>query len=123
MFATVPAAAPLLQSGKLRALATTSPARLAAHPDVPTLAESGLAGATVRDWHGLVAPAGTPRARLEQLAAALERVMAQEGIRQRLRGAGMEPVAASGPDEFRQWTVGEMERWRAVILKAGISMQ
>lgn len=123
MFATAPAAAPLLQSGKVRALATTAPARLAAYPDVPTLAESGLSGATVRDWHGLVAPAGTPAARVEQLAAALGRVMAQPGLRQRLVGAGMEPVATSDPEEFRRWTEGEMDRWRSVIQKAGISLQ
>jgi tripartite-type tricarboxylate transporter receptor subunit TctC len=123
MFATASAAATLVTSGKVRALATTAPARLAAHPDVPTLAESGLSGATVRDWHGLVAPAGTPRARVEQVAAALGRVMAQEGVRQRLTGVGMEPVATSGPDEFRQWTESEIERWRAVIQKGGISMQ
>lgn len=123
MFATAPAAAPLLQSGKLRALATTSPVRLPAYPGVPTLAESGLAAATVRDWHGLVAPAGTPRARLEQVSAALTRVLAQERVRQRLAGAGMDPVIASGPDELRRWTDDEMERWRSVIQKAGISVQ
>jgi tripartite-type tricarboxylate transporter receptor subunit TctC len=123
MFATAPATAALLQSGKLRALATTAPARLAAQPDVPTLAESGLPTATVRDWHGLVVPAGTPRSRVEQLAAALERVMAQEGVRQRLMAAGLEPVMTSGPDEFRRWTDAETQRWRAVIEKAGISMQ
>ena len=123
MFATAPAAAPLLQSGKVRALATTSPVRLPAHPAVPTLAESGLAGATVRDWHGLVAPAGTPRVRVEQVAAALARVLAQDSVRQRLTGAGMEPVVTSSPDEFRDWTAAEMERWRAVIQRAGISMQ
>ena len=123
MFATAPAAAPLLQSGKVRAIATTAPARLSAHPDVPTLAESGLAGATVQDWHGLVAPAGTPRARMEHVAAALERVMAQAVVRQRLAAAGIEPVARSGPEEFGQWIEGEAKRWRAVIQKAGISMQ
>jgi tripartite-type tricarboxylate transporter receptor subunit TctC len=60
---------------------------------------------------------------VEQVAAALGRVMAQEGVRQRLTGVGMEPVATSGPDEFRQWTESEIERWRAVIQKGGISMQ
>lgn len=123
MFATAPAAAPLLLAGKLRALATTAPARLSSHADVPTLAESGLPGVIVRDWHGLVAPAGTPRARVEQVATALGRVLAREDIRQRLAGAGMELVAASGPDEFRNWTDAETQRWRAVIQKAGISAQ
>jgi tripartite-type tricarboxylate transporter receptor subunit TctC len=123
MFATVPAAAPLLQSGKVRALATTAPVRLGTHPDVPTLAEGGLANATVRDWHGLVAPAGTPRARMDQVSAAVTRVLNQEGVRQRLTSAGMDPVMTSSPDEFSHWAEGEMQRWRSVIQKAGISIQ
>jgi tripartite-type tricarboxylate transporter receptor subunit TctC len=60
---------------------------------------------------------------VDQVAAALARVLAQEGVRQRLTGAGMDPVATSGPDEFKEWTEGEMQRWQAVVRKAGISMQ
>lgn len=123
MFATTPAVAGLVQAGKLRALAATSPQRLPLAPEVATLAERGLAAATVRDWHGLVAPAGTPRERIAQVAAAAGRVLATEAVRQRLLAAGLEPVASSGPAEFGEWVGSESARWGALVQRAGISLQ
>lgn len=66
MFATTSVAAPLVKAGRLRALAVTSPARLAALPDVPTLAEAGVERFELKEWEGIVAPAGTPRPIVEQ---------------------------------------------------------
>lgn len=123
MFATTPAVAGLVQAGKLRALAATSPQRLPLAPEVATLTERGLAAATVRDWHGLVAPAGTPRERIAQVAAAVGRVLASEAVRQRLLAAGLEPVASSGPAEFGEWVASETARWGELVQRAGISLQ
>lgn len=123
MFATAPAVAPLVQSGRLRALATTSPVRLPVAPMLRTLAESGMAAATVQDWHGLVAPAGTPPERVAQIDAATAKVLASDAVRQRLAAAGLDVVNASGPKEFANWLRSEMERWGVVVRRAGITLQ
>lgn len=123
MFATTPAAAPLVQSGRLRALAVTSPERLPIAPTLRTLAESGLAAATVQDWHGLVAPAGTSPERVAQIDAAASRVLASDAVRQRLAAAGLDVVNRSGPTDFRNWVRAEMERWGVVVRRAGITLQ
>ncbi|HEY0824476.1 MAG TPA: tripartite tricarboxylate transporter substrate-binding protein [Ramlibacter sp.] len=123
MFATAPAAAPLVQSGRLRAIAASSGQRLAVAPSVPTFAEGGLAAVTVRDWHGLVAPAGAPPERVAQVAAAAGRALSSDAVRARLEAAGLEPATVSGPGEFGAWVRAEMERWAAVVHRAGISLQ
>jgi tripartite-type tricarboxylate transporter receptor subunit TctC len=123
MFATAPAVAALVQSGKLRALAATSPERSPLTPAVATLAESGLGGATVRDWHGLVVAAGTSPARIAQIAAAAGRALASEQTQQRLSAAGLDVATASGPVEFRIWIRTETERWATVVQRARISLQ
>ena len=115
MFATTPSVVALVKAGRLRAVASTGDRRTAALPDVPTLAEMGHAGLTVRDWHGMVAPAGTPPATLQRLSAALGRVLALDAVQQRMAGAGLEPVAASGPAEFRALLASEMARWNGVV--------
>lgn len=123
MFATATAAVPMVRGGKLRPLAVTSTQRLASLPEVPTLGELGHAQSTVRDWHGIVVPAGTSQDRVDQLAAAVGRVLATEAVRERLQGAGLEPLADSGPAEFRRFMVAEMERWTRVLLRAGVAVQ
>jgi tripartite-type tricarboxylate transporter receptor subunit TctC len=123
MFATTPSVVALVKSGKLRALATTSPQRIPALPEVPTLAELGHPGVSVRDWHGLVAPAGISRAAVERLSAAVGKVLAMEGVQQRLAGAGLDTVTVSGPAEFGGFMTEEMARWSAVIGKGGITAQ
>jgi tripartite-type tricarboxylate transporter receptor subunit TctC len=123
MFATAPSVGGLVEAGKLRALASAAPERPRLDPSVPTLAESGLAAAGMRDWHGLVAPAGTPPDRLERIAAALDKVLGTDSVRQRMAAAGLEPVPESTPREFRDFVAGEMRRWGEVVRRAGISMQ
>jgi tripartite-type tricarboxylate transporter receptor subunit TctC len=123
MFATAPSVTGLLQAGKLRALASVGPGRLPWLPATPTLAESGLPGATMRDWHGLVAPAGTPMARVERIARALDKVLAAEAVRQAIAGAGLEPVVVSTPEEFKTLVTREVGRWGEVVRRAGISLQ
>ena len=123
MFAAAPAVAGLVQAGKLRALAAAGPQRLPRLPDVPTLAASGLAGATMRDWHGLVAPAGTSPERIERIARALDKVLAAPAVRQAMAAAGLEPVASSTPDTFRAFVTLEVERWGELVRRSGIRLQ
>jgi tripartite-type tricarboxylate transporter receptor subunit TctC len=123
MFATTPSVLPLIRSGKLRALATSAAQRLPGLPELPTLAESGLPAVTVRDWHGLVAPAGTAPQRIEQLSSAVAKALATEAVQQRLAAAGLEPAMASGPAEFRTLVASEMARWAVIVGRASISMQ
>jgi tripartite-type tricarboxylate transporter receptor subunit TctC len=123
MFATTPAALPLIKAGKLTPLAVTSPQRLQTLPEVPTLAELGYADAGLSDWHGVVAPAGTPPQRIEQISAAIGKVLADESIRQRLQSAGLQPVSASGPSAFRSFVDDETRRWTEVLRRGGISLQ
>ncbi|VTU19720.1 Argininosuccinate lyase [Variovorax sp. RA8] len=123
MFATAPASLPLIKGGKLRPLAVTSPQRLPTLPDVPTLVELGYADASLVDWHGLVAPAGTPPERIEQISTAIGKVLADESVRQRLQSAGVQPVGASGPPAFRSFVDDETRRWTEVLRRGGISLQ
>jgi tripartite-type tricarboxylate transporter receptor subunit TctC len=123
MFAAVPAVAGLVQAGKLRALAGAGPQRSPLMPAVPTLVESGMPGASMRDWHGLVAPAGTPPERVERIARALDKVLAVAAVRQSLLAAGLEPVAHSTPEEFKAFVAQEVGRWGEIVRRAGITLQ
>ncbi len=118
MFAVAPAVISQIRAGKLRALATPAPSRLAPLPDVPTLAEFGYV-VDVRDWHGIVAPAAIAPSTLKALDAALGEVLATKQVRDRLAAAGLEPVQSS-PDLFRAHVAAELDRWARVVRATGI---
>ena len=119
MFATAPAAVAHIRSGAVRAIATSAPARIAMLPDVPTMAELGY-DLDMRDWQGIVAPAGTPATIVERLNQALSQVLASPAVRQRLLAAGIEPATDSTADGFARLIRSETVRWAAVIRQAGI---
>jgi tripartite-type tricarboxylate transporter receptor subunit TctC len=110
---------PLLEAGRFRALAVTSSQRSAILPDVPTVAESGLAGFDVNSWNGWFAPVGTPRPVIEKLNNALREVVAQPSVRERLLKIGVEPHVGS-PEEMGDRLRADIEKWRPVISQAGI---
>jgi tripartite-type tricarboxylate transporter receptor subunit TctC len=118
MIAVAPAALANIRAGKLRALATPAPARLAALPEVPTLAELGYA-VDVRDWHGVVAPAATPKRIIAALGAALSEVLALPDVKERLARVGLEP-AESSADAFALHIRAEVQKWARVVSDAGI---
>lgn len=118
MIAVAPAALPQVRAGKLRPLATPAPKRLDALPEVPTLAELGYA-VDVRDWHGIVAPAATPREVIGKLASALGEVLQQPEVKERLARVGLEP-AESGADAFTLHIRSELQKWARVVTDAGI---
>lgn len=110
----------LHQSGKLRILAVTGEKRLANLPDVPTGAEAGAAGLVADGFYGFFAPAGTPRAIIEKLAAASNEAMKDAELQKILRGAGFEPVLDSTPAKARQIVEENLKRWPPVIARTGL---
>jgi tripartite-type tricarboxylate transporter receptor subunit TctC len=115
----VPAAAPHVKSGKLRALAVIAPQRLPALPEVPTVAEAGLPGFEVTTWYGILAPSGTPRPIIARLNAELVKVMHSPEMKERLAGIGTDPVTST-PEEFAAYIQAEIGKWGDVIRKANL---
>ena len=112
-------ARPLVQAGKLRALAVTGAARARDFPDVPTVAEAGYPGAQSVQWFGLLAPAGTPAAIVDRLQVESARALETPEMHARLAAEGAEPVGST-PAEFGAMIRREMEKWSAVAREAGI---
>lgn len=119
MFDTLASALPHVRDGKLRALAVTSPQRIAALPDLPTVAET-LPGFEVGVWAGLFAPAATPRPIVDRIAAATRDALTAPELVARFAELGVAPHPA-GPDEYTAFMHAEIERWGAVIRRAGIT--
>jgi tripartite-type tricarboxylate transporter receptor subunit TctC len=113
-------ALPQIQDGKVRVLGVTTLKRLAAAPDIPTLAEAGLAGFELVAWQGVVAPAGTPRAVVDQLAVQIARLVADPATRDRLTTIALEPLTGSTPDSFAAYVKSEVDRWAGIVKNAGV---
>jgi tripartite-type tricarboxylate transporter receptor subunit TctC len=111
---------PHIRSGRLRALAVSSAQRIPSLPDVPTVAESGYAGFEADQWYGLVAPAGTPAARIQKLNTELNRVLASPAVAQQLAGEGAIPAPGT-PEAFRALIARELPRWGAVVKAANMT--
>ncbi|MFA5912305.1 MAG: tripartite tricarboxylate transporter substrate binding protein [Burkholderiales bacterium] len=121
MFNTVPVALPLIRSGKLKALAVTSPKRHFALPDVPTFTELGYPSVASATWVGLFAPAGTPREVVAKVAQALERALREKTVVDTLRLQGAEPQFMDSA-AFGHYVDGEITRWGGVVRAAGIKL-
>jgi tripartite-type tricarboxylate transporter receptor subunit TctC len=119
MFSVIPPALPHVEAGRLRALAVTGARRSARLPQVPTVAESGVAGYESTLAYGLLAPRGTPEPVLRTLAAALAKAVESPQLRDALRAEGAEPLAGSGAD-FSALMGSENAKWARVIRAAGI---
>jgi tripartite-type tricarboxylate transporter receptor subunit TctC len=112
-----------VQSGQLKALAVTGKDRFPAVLNVPAAIESGvLPGYDVTTWYGFFAPSGTPRAIIANLNRALNEVIAQDDVKERLTKAGV-VVQGSTPEAFGKHMADELARWNAVRERAGIAQQ
>jgi tripartite-type tricarboxylate transporter receptor subunit TctC len=118
MFEPVPTALVHIRSGALVALATTTPVRARALPDLPTIAETGLPGYDLTWWFGLAAPAKLPARVLDRLAAALRSAMQSPGMRDALVGMGADPMDDS-PAEFARAIRADIEEWGALVRRTG----
>lgn len=116
-FTGSPAVLPHVRSGRLRALAVSSPQRIPALPDVPTVAESGFPGFEADQWYGVVAPAGLPAALVGKLNAEINKALAHPDVMQQLALEGAEPMPGT-PQAFGQLIAREIPRW-ALVAKAG----
>lgn len=120
MFTPAATALQHVQSGALKALATTARDRSPIAPELPTVAEAGLAGFDTSLWFGVVAPAGTPADIVARLAAAVDEAGRSEALRTQFLAQGIE-VLSGGPDAFRDFIAAENRRWEVVIDKAGLA--
>jgi tripartite-type tricarboxylate transporter receptor subunit TctC len=108
-----------IREGKVRVLGVTTPKRVAAAPDIPTLAEAGLPGFELVAWQGVVAPAGLPRGIVDQLAAQIAKLVADPAIRDKLTALSLEPLSGSTPDSFAAYVKTEVDRWAVVVKASG----
>ena len=113
---------PWVKAGKIRALAVTSAKRVAALPDVPTIAESGLPGFEYEAWTGLCAPAGTPKEIVARLNAELVKILRTAETRDWFAEQGMRPVGDT-PEEFAAYARAEHAKWGAIIRETGMKIE
>jgi tripartite-type tricarboxylate transporter receptor subunit TctC len=119
MFANAPTAQMHMKSGKVRGIAVASQDRVDFAPDLPTVAESGLAGFDAGTWLGFVAPRGTPLAVVERLNAEVRRVLTLPEVRQQLHGQGF-VLADMTPAQFSDFVMAEDGKWAKVIRDGNI---
>jgi tripartite-type tricarboxylate transporter receptor subunit TctC len=119
MFATLPTVLEHVRAGKLRAFGVTGAQRFAGAPEIATIAESGLAGYEVSGWSGMFAPARTPRAAIDRLAAESAKILADPMLKERFLAQGAEP-AVKMPAEFAAFVDAEMRKWRRVAEASGM---
>jgi tripartite-type tricarboxylate transporter receptor subunit TctC len=117
-FDNITTAWPLAKGGKLRALAVTTAKRSSVAPEVPTLAESGLAGYEVGSWQGVFAPAGTPPEIVKRLNAEIVKIIRMPDVNEKLTALGAEPVGNT-PEEFGALVRAEVGKWADVVKKSG----
>ena len=112
---------PLIQAGRLRALAVTGERRLAALPGVPTLDEQGIHGLNVHSWWGLVGPAGMPDPVVARLNADLNAVLAEPAMRELLTRMSAMPTPGT-PRQFGAYIAAEWHRWRTFVATSGLNL-
>ena len=122
MFSTTIGILPFVRSGQLRGLAVSSAKRIAAAPELPTVAESGLPGFDVVAWFGLFAPAGTPKAVVDRLNAETRTALAAPEVRKLLIDLGADPLGST-PEAFDVYVKSEFDRWGKLTKEAGITIE
>lgn len=121
MFSTVAASSPLIEGGKLRALAISAPKRSPRLPNVPTVAETVIPGYEVYEWNGVFVPAGTPADVTAKLQKALAESLQDEDVKKRFTDVGAQPVGST-PAQFVDYLKKEDAKWGAVVRKGNIKL-
>ena len=122
LWVSIPAAAQFVKTGKLRALAVSTVKRSAAFPDVPTLQEAGIKDFEVDSWYAMFVPAKTPRAIIDKLNKALNTVVAEPAIREKLLAQGAEGVGGT-PEALAAVVAAELPRWAKLAKDANIKAE
>jgi tripartite-type tricarboxylate transporter receptor subunit TctC len=111
---------PLLQGDKVRAIGVSTASRLAALPEVPTIAESGVPGFEATAWNGLLAPAGTPEPIIARYGTEVQAILADPAVRADFARQGTEPMPTT-PTQFAEIIARDVAKWRRVVRDAGIT--
>jgi len=122
MMVDLAVAMPLIREGKVKAYGVTSPNRIKAMPELPTIAEAGLPGFAATGWFSVVARAGTPRPVIDKLNAVLMPYLKRPDVQDRLNAFAIEP-RTSTPDELEKFIPAEIAKWAKVVKDAGIEPQ
>ena len=121
MFVDLPPALPLIREGKIRALGVSLMAPVPAAPEIPPLAQAGVAGYDAGGWHMFVAPAKTPKQIVNRLHSELRSITALPEIQQRFTMLGLIPIDSPAIDDLAIYIKFEIDRWSKVIRSAGIA--
>jgi tripartite-type tricarboxylate transporter receptor subunit TctC len=114
---------PHIESGKLRALGVTGRKRSVSAPQVPTIEEAGLKGYELTPWHGLLAPAGTPRPVIDKVHADVVKALQEPAVRKKLVGAGIDNIIGSTPAELAAFIRAETEKYGRLVKAAGLKKE
>jgi len=112
---------PFVKDGRMKVLALTSPRRAVSNPEIPLIAES-FTGFSAMTIFGVIAPAGVPRDLLHRIGADIASAVKSPGLNERMTNLGVEPVGSS-PEEYDALIRTEIEKWAAVVKKAGIKIE
>lgn len=123
MMDSVVSGMPYVRSGQLRAIAISSAKRSPIAPDIPTLSESGLPGYDAITWYGILAPAKTPSAVVNVLAADIARILEQPDVAKRFIDMGSEPAIGTTPQSYTRFLDEETARWLEVLRETGAKME
>ncbi|MBI3938216.1 MAG: tripartite tricarboxylate transporter substrate binding protein [Betaproteobacteria bacterium] len=118
-FSSLPAALPQIKAGRVKAIAVTSAKRAGAAPDIPTIAESGVAGYDATNWYGVLAPAATPKRIVGSLNAGMLQVLRSPDVADAITRQGADPLGST-PEEFERYMKAEIAKWTKVIRDAGV---
>lgn len=121
MFDSMPSATPMINSGKLRAIAVTTTVRAKARPDLPTITESGFPGFDISTWYAYWAPKGTPADIIEKLAASAAQALKNPEVIAKYEAMGAEPVGST-PAQFAAYVESEAKKWNDIVKKSGAKL-
>jgi len=121
-FDTMPASAPHVRAGRLRAVAVSTAQRVASFPEVPTAEEAGVPGYVVTTWYGVFAPAGTPAAIVKRLHGELVKTMQTPDVRAKLEGIGADGSYSRSPEEFAQLVRTDTARYAKIVKDIGLKI-
>jgi tripartite-type tricarboxylate transporter receptor subunit TctC len=121
VFAPPQTGLPQAKAGRVRALAVTTRERLASEPDIPSIAESGVAGFDLASWHALIGPRSLPPAVVERVHREISRTLSTREVEERMRADGVSP-AGSTPEELRARLQQEVPMWKNVVARAKIKV-
>ncbi len=121
MTETISSVVPFIKDRRIKLLAVTTPKRISLFPDVPTLAEAGVAGSEAGAWQGLMVPAKTPKPIVDRLNAEVNKALQSADIRAKLAQQGTEPLGST-VEEYAAYIDRELQRWSRVVKETGVTL-